>query len=129
MSSDAESSGAGGHEHTFRFSAGGWRVEVGLPEVLAKLLMKGPPVSTDWKWFAPMEEKIVRLLLDGASLSREEIADKIDESPDGKIKGVLAELVERHVLSVQREGYRLNCSEEARPALKEWLGRGAPFGG
>src|SRR5262245_10571412 len=58
----------------------------------------GSPVL-GWLFLSSTEEKIVRLLLAASALSREEIASRIDENADGRLKGILAGLVGRHVIA------------------------------
>lgn len=82
-------------------------------------------ILTDWSFFNALEERIVRLLLDGP-LSREEIARKLDESADGKVKPTLAGLASRRVLRTTADGYAVNAIGERLTELRSWLASRPP---
>lgn len=78
---------------------------------------------SDWMFFSPTEVRIVELLVEGKALSRDEIARKLDESVDGRIRGILATLVARRVLANGPEGYYLHAPDEKRALIRNWLAR------
>jgi hypothetical protein len=80
-----------------------------------------PMAMSDWAFFDPFEERIVRLLLDHDALSREQIATRLGESAEGKMKPTLASLVARRVLATGADGYRLNTTAEKRDELRGWF--------
>lgn len=57
------------------------------------------------------------------ALSREEVARLLDESPEGRIKGILATMVSRRVLAVTGDGYQLNLDVAQVGQVRELLGR------
>ncbi len=96
----------------------GYRVTVAVPASLAKGAIMP---DAGWLPFSPTEFRVIRLLLDKGALSREEVARNLDESPDGRIKGIMATLTARRIVAVTPEGYRLNMPEANRPAVSSWL--------
>jgi hypothetical protein len=87
--------------------------------------------EADWLPFSETEIKVLRLLTEHAALSREGIATALDESVDGRLRGILATLVARHVLAVTSDGYRLNVADDRRTGIRVYLdslGVGKPRG-
>ena len=74
-----------------------------------------------WLLFTPTELRVLRLLASGAAMSRLEIARRLDEAEDGRIKPCLAGLVARRCLLVQPEGYRINVLPDELANLRGWL--------
>lgn len=107
-----------GREKRLRLTLGEVRVTVDLPDSGRE--GNALPLA-DWLPFSPTEFRVLRLLWEKGPLVREELCRKLDESPDGRIKGVLATLVGRHVLLVTSEGYALNCPPDYRERVKAWL--------
>lgn len=60
-----------------------------------------------WPPFSPLEEGIVTALRAESPLSCPQVADLLHESRQGRIRGVLANLVERGVIEPTPGGYRL----------------------
>jgi predicted ArsR family transcriptional regulator len=83
----------------------------------------------EWSPFSETEARVIRLLLDSPPLSRDQIARALDESPDGRLKGIMATLVARDVVLVKSEGYSLNCSEEKKAGVRAWLDARFPVKG
>lgn len=75
----------------------------------------------DWLPFSPTECRVLALLLKGRPLSREELATKLDEAVDGRLRGILATLVARKVLLTTTDGYAINAADGKRQSLREWL--------
>jgi hypothetical protein len=107
-----------GGKERLRLTLGGINVTVDVPQGVAPGQAMPWP---DWLPFSTTELRIVGLMLSRQALSREQIASALDETVDGRIKGVLASLVSRKVLLVTGDGYQLNAPADARPALKEWV--------
>jgi hypothetical protein len=100
------------------------RVQVGDVQVSLRIPRAGDGAalpSAEWLPFSPTEKRVVMLLIGSQALSRDDIAQKLDESPDGRIKGILATLVARKVILVTPDGYQVNAPEGKRKALKEWF--------
>jgi len=75
----------------------------------------------EWLPFSQTETRVLELLLRSQAMSREEIATALDESIDGRLKGVLATLTGRRVLLTTTSGYTVNAPEGRRLALRRWL--------
>jgi hypothetical protein len=83
----------------------------------------------EWLPFSETEARVIRLLLDSTPLSRDQIARALDESPDGRLKGIMATLVARDVVNVKADGYALNCSEDKKPVVRALLDTRFPLKG
>jgi hypothetical protein len=85
-------------------------------------------MPSGWHVFSATEEKVVALLLEkGKPMSREQIASALDESADGRIRGIMATLVSRAVCNVTADGYRLNVNTDAdRETLRRLLAAHRP---
>jgi hypothetical protein len=75
----------------------------------------------EWLPFSEAEVRVIRLMLDSPPLSRDQLARALDESTEGRFKGIIANLVSRHVLLLTAEGYLLNVAEDKKPTLRDWL--------
>lgn len=109
----------GRKDSKLRLSINGVRVTVDVPP--SPLLQGMSMPSSDWLPFAQTELRIIRLLVGKQAMSREQIASALDESPEGRLKGILAILGSRKVVLVTADGYQLNATTEERPAIREWL--------
>lgn len=105
-------------EDRLRLSLGKVRVTVDLPS--EKDGGERLPL-TEWKLFTPTELRVIRLLVERHAMSREEIGTAIDESPEGRLKSVLASLTARRVLKVTESGYVLNVPPGGKKGLREWI--------
>jgi hypothetical protein len=99
-------------------------VEVGLP----REEQAGPGLPpAGWLVLSPLTARVVRLLCASGWLSREDIASKLGENPDGKLRELLTDLAERHVLeSSNKRGYHLMIPDSANPdafrgTVLDWL--------
>lgn len=63
-----------------------------------------------WSPLSPLARRAVRALAEHGPMTCEEIADRLGESPTGKLKYLLADLVDRGIL-VSRGGYTLSVPE------------------
>src|SRR5688572_18384493 len=88
-------------------------------DVTVRLQERGGRPARAWLFFSPLEARIVRALLGGPA-TREQLARVLEEPPDGKLKGVLAELVAREVLASGSEGYRLLLGESTPAKVAAW---------
>lgn len=84
------------------------------------------PVAADvlpegWRLFSATEERVLALFLKHRALVRERLCQLLDESPDGRMKGILATLVGRKVLLVTGEGYQINLPDDRLDELKRLL--------
>jgi hypothetical protein len=108
----------GGKDNRLRFRLGEVRITVDLP----RHDREGTPMAlSDWLLFSPTELRVIRLLYERGPLTRDALCQKLDESPDGRLKGILATLVGRHVLLVTGDGYALNGPPEYRERVRAWL--------
>ena len=101
-----------------RLSLGEVRVTVDLPDSAAP---GAAMPREDWLLFSSTELRVLRVLVDRPALSREQIASALDESAEGRLKGVLAALGARKVILVTADGYQLNAPTESRAVLRTWL--------
>ena len=106
-----------------RFEIEGYAVTIALPAAISQ---GATMPDNGWLPFSPTEFKVIRLLLERGPLSRDEVAKHLEESPDGRIKGVMATLVARRVVAVTTEGYRLNVGEQNRAVVASWLASAEP---
>jgi hypothetical protein len=74
-----------------------------------------------WLPFSKTERRVLVLLLQKGALSREQIATELDESVEGRLRGILATLVARMVLMVTTDGYQVNVSTGQRQHLLGWV--------
>lgn len=87
------------------------------------------PFNQRWRYLSPLTLRVVQLLCREGWLSREEIAEKLHENPEGDIRPLLTDLAKRGILeSSGRKGYHVDIPEEADPdtyrrQLLEWLER------
>ncbi len=108
---------------------GGYKLSVEPPPTEGDDRM---PINPAWTWLSPLTYRVVRLLCDTGWITREEIANRVGELPDGKLGPLLADLVERCVLeSSPRKGYHLAIPNEAKPEdyrkqLLVWLDTNKP---
>lgn len=102
----------------FTVIVGGYKISVELP---ASVVRGSAMPAESWLPFSQTEQKVLRLLLDSGPLSREEIATRLNESVDGRIKGILATLVGRHVLLTTQDGYCLNIKSEDADRIRQFL--------
>ena len=65
------------------------------------------PELPHWKWLSPLERSIVDAVRAGP-LSAEEIARVLGESASSRLRTILANLVERDILAVTRDGYSID---------------------
>jgi len=117
MSSE-DRGGGDGKPNRLRFRLGQIRVTIDLPSVAGK----GRQMLSNWLLFTKAELAILRLLADGRARSREEIARELGESPEGKLKGLLANLGDRLCITVRPDGYRINAHDDELPELRRALG-------
>ena len=75
-----------------------------------------------WLMFAELERRVLLALLSDGALSREQLAGKLEESADGRLRGILANLTARKVLMVTADGYAVNAAGEEREGVRGWLG-------
>jgi hypothetical protein len=87
------------------------RVEIRLPKQEER---PGPPPG--WLVLQPLTARVVRLLCVAGWLSREEIAARLGESAEGKLRELLTDLAERKVLeSSSKKGYQLLLPDDRDP--------------
>lgn len=72
------------------------------------------PSNPDWLLLSTLGQAIVDGLADGP-LSSEQLARKIGEAASSRLKNVLADLVDREVLRVTRDGYAVNRPRQEQP--------------
>lgn len=105
---------------TMRMSAEGVEVVLRLPPGQALTRFAGLPEN--WLPFSHTEVRVLLLLLRRrCPLSREQIATALDESVDGRLRGVLAALNNRRALMIGSEGYQVNAHADEVPALLRLL--------
>jgi len=108
------------NDRQIRVSVGGYSVTIDPPtgswEGSPSLL----PIPA-WLPFSHTEQRVLVLLLSEGAKSREQIALALDESIDGRLRGILAGLHARRVLHIGDDGYAINAPESTRPALRRWL--------
>jgi hypothetical protein len=74
-----------------------------------------------WLAVSATEEAVLKLLLEKTALSREQIALALDESVDGRLRGVLATLHARKILAIGDNGYELAIPARGKERLRKWL--------
>jgi hypothetical protein len=90
-----------------------------LAWVLDFIAEKGPPMALPpppepapnaaWLWLSPIEDLVVSKLAGGVWLTSDQIAERVGEPVTSRLKGILANMVERKILlSENRRGYALN---------------------
>lgn len=85
-----------------------------------------PSAARLWRPLSPQSLRVVRLLAGEGWLTREEIADRLGESPEGDIRPLLSDLAKRGILeSSGRKGYHVTLPddvdpEQARRELLAW---------
>lgn len=81
----------------------------------------GDEMPPGWCLFSPTEVKVLRYLLAHGATSREDLAVGLEESVDGRLRGIAATLVARKILLVTQSGYAVNAPDESLTGLVSWL--------
>lgn len=101
------------------------RVEIGGVEVSLRLTKEKDRGKTmllrDWLAFSAAEQGVLKILVRGVARTREQLAREMEESADGKLKILLANLVLRKVIIVTDDGYAVNAPASKLPGLRTWF--------
>jgi hypothetical protein len=80
-------------------------------------------MPASWAWFSAVEQAIVGALQGGAWRTTADLAQDAGESANGRIRGILTNLVDRHVLESDRnKGFRLSGNVVEEPPGEEGPG-------
>lgn len=84
------------------------------------------PLNPSWQYLSPLTLRVVRLMCREGWLSKDEIADSLEERREGKLVALLPDLAARKILeSSTSKGYHIGIPETAEPEtyrkqLLEW---------
>jgi hypothetical protein len=85
------------------------------------------PLNPEWSYLTPLTCRVVKLMCSEGWLSKVAIAEKLGESPDGRLSVLLPDLAARGILeSTTSKVYHLALPEDADPEeyrrqLLAWL--------